>query len=222
MGAKALLIDTDGQGNCASMLGVQPQSGLAELLMDQDSDPAIEARENLDLLAGSNRLALAQREIGRRQYDSQYVLAEALKPIEYRYDIVVIDTAPSYGDLSINVFFYGTDIIAPVNMEVLAARGFNDMLSELMPIAQRSGIRIHSILPTIADGRKGLTDDIIEQLKAGFGASVEEPIPYVARFSELPDKGMTIYEAAPRSRGAQAYAALARRVFDNGKTNEAE
>jgi chromosome partitioning protein len=140
-----------------------------------------------------------------------------MEPVEKGYDIVVIDTAPSYGEIAINVFFYGTEIIAPVNMEVLAARGFKDMLSELKPIAERSGIRLKWILPTMADGRKGLTDDLIEELKEHFGATVEKPIPYAARFSELPDEGLTIYETNKNSRAAKAYAELSNRVIRNGE-----
>lgn len=213
-----LLIDTDGQGNCSYMLGVKPEVGLPELLMEEISpqEAVIEVRENLYLLSGNKRMAKAARLIAREEYDSQYVLKNTLKPYEKKYDFVILDTAPGYDTLAINVFFYGKEVIVPINMEILSTRGFLDLLEELKPITKRSGVKIRFILPTMADGRKGLTKDIIDQLQENFGALVCNPIRYMARMSEIPRKGKTIYEEDQKSRPALDYAELTGRILQNG------
>ncbi len=54
-GNRVLLVDTDAQGHCSRLLGVDPPAGLAELLIDGTVTPTeaiTEAREGLYLLAG--------------------------------------------------------------------------------------------------------------------------------------------------------------------------
>lgn len=223
-GRKTLLIDTDAQGNCSRMLGVDPERGLAQLI-DGSVDPEVavfEARPKLWLLAGSKELAGAARLIARKDFDSQYVLGEALKPYESQYDYAILDTGPGYSIMSVNVLFYGQEIIVPISMESLAVFGYLDFIGELEPIRERSGAYVRYILPTMADGRKGLTADILKQLRERFPAQCCEPIRYAARFGELPMIGATIYENEPTSRAAIDYARLTRRVIEDEQTRELE
>lgn len=218
VGLRVLLVDSDGQGSCSLMLGVQPEAGLAEMLLGEATaaEAIVEARPGLHLLSGSRMLAQAARLIARREYDSQYVLRDALVPLESGYDMVVLDTPPGYDSLSINVYFFATEILAPINMEALSARGFVELLHELRPITERSGIEVRYILPTMADRRKALTAEIIEQLQGQFGGTVCEPIRYAARMSELSLRGRTIYEEDDAARPALDYAELTKRVLSDG------
>ncbi len=220
VGSSVLLIDTDAQGNCSKMLGQEPISGLSELIAKSVSpeEAIIEARPNLSLLSGSHRLAGTTRIIAREDFDSQYVLTKALEPYEGKYDFVVLDTAPGYSPMSMNVLFYGNEILVPINMEVLSVQGFIDFMGELEPVRERAGVAICYVLPTMADGRKGLTAEIIAQLETRFPAQVCEPIHYAARMSEIPRKGVTIYEEDDSARPAVDYAKLTRRILKDGKT----
>ena len=217
-GLRTLLVDTDGQGNCARMLGIDPAAGLAEVL-DGTTKPAeavAEARPNLFLLAGSKALAGSSRVIARQQFDSQLTLSNALRPLDGGFDIVVVDTAPAFGELAVNALFYGSEIIVPVSMEVLAVYGFIDFLGELEPIRARSGISIRYVLPTMADHRKGLTADIVKQLQGQFPAQILSEIPYMARMGELAREGKTIFEVDTAARPAVAYARACGAVLQDG------
>lgn len=216
---RVLLIDTDAQGNCAKMLGVSPTSGLAELIDNNVSptDALICARPGLFLLSGSNRLAGTTRIIAREDFDSQYVLSRALEPYEGQYDFAVLDTGPGYSPMSVNVLFYGNEILVPINMEFLSVQGFIDFMGELEPVRERAGVAIRYILPTMADGRKGLTADILAQLAARFPAQVCDPIHYAARMSEIPRKGITIYEEDVSARPSVDYAKLTGRILQDDK-----
>jgi chromosome partitioning protein len=212
-GRRVLLIDTDAQGNCSPMLGVSPETGLADVVDGADPmSAAIEVRDNLYLLAGGRELAGVTREISRRDYDAQLVLSEALKPIDGHFDYAVIDTGPGYSPMSINVLFYASEIVVPISMETLAVYGYLEFLGELEPISKRSGANVRYLLPTMADHRKGLTEDILQQLRDRFPDTVCEPISYAARFSELPRIGETIYENEARNRAAIDYAKFTNKV----------
>ncbi len=215
-GRRVLIVDADAQGNCSRMLGVSPDAGLADVIDGADLlSVAGEVRDSLFLLAGGRDLAGVTREISRRDYDSQLVLSDAMKPAEGHFDYVVTDTGPGYSPMSINVLFYATEILVPISMEMLAVYGYLDFLGELEPIRLRSGADVRYLLPTMADHRKGLTADILAQLADRFPDIVCEPISYAARLSELPRFGQTIYENDPGNRAALDYAKLTRRVIDD-------
>ncbi len=69
-GHEVLLIDADTQGQAGKSLGVQPASGLNELVAGEASleQVIVPARERLALLAGSKSLAGLKRLIARRSF----------------------------------------------------------------------------------------------------------------------------------------------------------
>ncbi|MDH3393241.1 MAG: zinc-ribbon domain-containing protein, partial [Desulfobulbaceae bacterium] len=107
-GFNVLLVDTDTQGQDSFMLGVKPKAGLTELVTEElTPDEAItQARERLWLLSGGKSLAGIKRLIDRKDFGGEKTLSDALKPIEDRYDYVIVDTSPGWDPLTVNVLFY--------------------------------------------------------------------------------------------------------------------
>lgn len=205
-GYRTLLIDTDSQGHCSRLLGVDPDKGLADFL--DGSDAIVAAREGLDLLAGTKALSRFPAIVPERTYRRELILSEALERIpEYQY--VIVDTAPGFSDLSVGVLFYVQEVVVPVSMEVLAVEGLIALTEELEEIGKYTDLSLRAILPTFADGRVGKTDSIVSQLQEAFGKLVIFPVHYSTRFSELAAWGRTIYEYEPKGRGSQEYAKVA-------------
>lgn len=210
-GYRVLLIDTDTQGHCSRLLGVNPENGLAELIEGTctPQQAITEARENLSLLAGGKLLGGISRIIARQNVNPQLVLTEALEMIEGQYDYVILDTAPGFTELSVNTLFYADEVLVPVSMEVLAVQGFKDFLAEIKEIQKYRAVEIKYIVPTFVDGRVKKTEEILEQLQKHFSNIITSPIHYSSKLSESPSYGETIYEFSPRARAAKEYAKLA-------------
>ncbi len=210
-----LLIDTDTQGHCSRLLGVNPEKGLAELMEGTvtPTEAVITAREGLFLLAGSKRLELTIKDISQRQYRIEHVLADTLQAYEDKYDYVIIDTAPGFSQLSINVFFYVQEVLVPVSMEILALDGFKDFSNEIEVINQYTGVEIRYIVPTFYDRRVSKSDEIIEQLQGHFGELVTQPIRYSTRLSEAPAFGKTIFEFSGKEKVSEDYTQLSKVVL---------
>ena len=205
-GENVLLIDTDPQGHCSRILGIEPEAGLAEL-MDGTADPRealTPARENLYLLAGNHDLAGINRLLAREAL-SAYKLTETLEPYEGRFQYVIIDTAPGSTELGINVLFYADELLIPVSMEMLSVYGFAEFLQEIEKVKKHTEIDVKYILPTFYDDRVKKSSDILAQLKGRFGDKVMLPIRYSVRFSELAAYGKTIFEYEPKGRGSVDY-----------------
>lgn len=227
-GKRVLLVDTDTQGHLAPMLGVDPVNGLCEFVLGQRSfdEAAVEVRKNLHLLAGGRELAGLKQEISRQDVGSQYRLKEALETIEGKFDYVIVDTAPGWDSLNVNVLFYAGEVLTPINIEVLTLKSLTEFLESLARIRKYKGqgesLRWKYALPTFADRRVRKTSEVLEQLKEfvaqNYGETILcEPIRYSVRLSEAPGFGQTIYEYAPGTNGARDYQTLSERILKNGK-----
>ncbi len=217
-GSRVLLVDTDTQGHASYMLGLRPKAGLGEILLEhQDTANVIEeARDRLWLISGGETLAGVKRLISQKETGGVNILTRKLTSLEGRYDYVILDTSPGWDSMTINVFFYATEILAPVSLEVLTIKGLVDFDKRLAAIRRYRAISIKHILPTFLDGRVRKSGEILEQLRAHYGEKICPPIRYNVRLSEAAGYGQTIYEYAPRSPGAEDYKRLTDRIATSG------
>ena len=215
-GQRVLLIDVDTQGQAGKMLGCQPTIGLAELAAGNAApDQAIvPARENLWLLGGGKSLAGLKMLIARKEFGAERTLAEALSSLENKYDFVVLDSAPGWDALTVNVLFYAREVLSPVSLEVMTLQGLSDFAQSLASIQRyHPDLNLTYIVPTFFDRRVKKSDEIFAQLQTYYPSQVCTPIRYSVRLSEAPGYAQTIFEFAPHSPGAEDYAALTERIL---------
>lgn len=212
---RVLLIDADTQGQCAKALDLDATVGLANLVLNDAPTHEVvqEARPNLYLLANGSELAGVERLIARQEYNSQDVLATHLAVFDDYFDYVIIDTAPSWDTLSVNVMFYTEEIVAPVLTEGLAVHGLVQFAKRLQGIQRYHQTDIRYVLPTMVDRRLKQTGEFLEQLEQYFPQRLCAPIRLNVRLSEAATQGQTIWEYAPGSNGAEDYAAFVERVL---------
>ena len=161
-------------------------------------------------------MASLKRLITRKDFGGEQTLAEALTPLDDRYDFAILDTAPGWDALSINALFYAEEVLAPVSLEVLTLQSLLDFTGSLASIARyRPNLGLRYVLPTFLDRRVRKSDEILTQLTGHFGERVCAPIRYNVRLSEAPGYGQTIFEFAPHSPGADDYRALAERILSD-------
>ena len=218
-GHQVLLIDADTQGQAGKSLGAQPASGLNELVAGEASlDQVITpARDGLSLLAGSKSLAGLKRLIARRDYGAERTLAEALVPLDGRYDYVIVDTAPGWDVLTVNVLFYVDEVLAPVSLEVMTLQGLLEFAQSLASIQRyRENLSLRYVLPTFMDRRVRKSAEIMGQLATYYPVQLCQPIRYNVRLSEAPGYRQHIFEYAPTSHGAEDYRTLTERISQDG------
>ena len=207
-GDRVLLVDTDQQGHCSLLLGVNPEYGLAELADGTIKPPGalIEAREGLFLLGGGKNLIRTEKDISQRMSRVEYTLTDLLKPFDGQYDYAIVDTAPGMSYLSTNALFYADLVLVPVSMEVLALDGalrFQDELKHLV------GGKPFMVVPTFVDNRVSRTEKILDSLLNLFENKMLPPVRYSTRLAESPGAGLTIFEYAAKTAVAADYKQLA-------------
>jgi len=217
LGYKTIIIDLDTQGQISQALGLNPELDLSDLFFNDCDlqDVIIQARENLFIIAGGQKLASVKREIARRDISPERALCEVLSGLN-SFDFCLVDTAPSWDVLNINCLFFVDSVIVPVSMEVLALQGIVSFLQNVEEIKKhRNELEIKWIVPTFYDARVKKSGEILAQLKKYFGAKITEPIRYNVKLSEAPGFGQHIFEYNRRSYGANDYAKLIERILQN-------
>ncbi len=216
---RVLLIDTDTQGQAARSLGIRPKSGLYDLASGTAPGEVLEeARDNLYLLAGGESIARLKREFGQAEYNIERQLDELLTPLAPYFNYILIDNAPGWDTLAVNVLFAAREVLCPVTMETLGVQGLLDYQQRMERIG---AAQLRYVLPTMKDVRRGQTGEFESQLRERFGAQFCEPIRVDVKVSEAPAFGQTIFEYAPSSRGSADYTRLVERILADEQEEDA-
>ena len=218
-GKRVLLCDIDPQGNATSGLGIDKNSldkTLYDVLFSRSEALKAIKKTNiagLDLLPSNGQLAGAEVEMVN-QPRREFLLKEVLSGIN-DYDYIIIDCPPSLGLLTVNGLAAADNVIIPVQAEYYALEGLGQLLSIYSQIKQslNPDLNFLGILVTLYDSRTSLSEQVRRELEKHFHGKVfATVIPRSIRLAEAPSFGKTIAEHDNLSKGALAYAQLAREV----------
>jgi chromosome partitioning protein len=218
---RTLLIDLDPQAN-TTLTFLNPDEithSIYEVLADHRMALSEVMRPtkvaNLCLLP--SRIALAKLEaqlVG--QFDAPYRLKDALPAVRNDFDIMVIDTPPALGLLTVNALVAAHYLLVPVQPSYYALEGTDDLLETLQRVRARPNpeLQLLGVIITLFDKRTNLARDSYKQVCDVFGAKVFNTIiGKNVRLEESPAYKETIFTFAPDSSGAREYAQLAREVM---------
>ncbi|MBI9111296.1 ParA family protein [Maridesulfovibrio ferrireducens] len=211
-GKSVVLVDLDTQGQVSRYFGLTPEFCLADVVRNvQLKDCLIQARENLQVIAGGADLAILKEWISNRSMKREMALTELLEPLEsMNFDYVIFDTSPGWDVLNVNVFFYVDELLCPVSLMAMSLDGVAEFVQNLEQVQKyRPDLMIDYIVPTFLDRREKQCEEVHDLLKKHFGDKVTMPIPKNVRVSECFGHAKTIYEYAPKCIGAGMYEELA-------------
>ena len=222
LGRQVLLVDFDPQGSLSVGLGVNPHTlpaSIYNLLMGQDiSIDEVIGQTNvpgLDILPSNIDLSAAEiqlvSEVAREQ-----TLLRLLEAARSRYDVILIDCAPSLGLLTINALTAADRVIMPLECEFFALRGIALLTDTIAKVQDRLNqqLEILGILGTMYDPRTLHSREVLERVVQAFDDQVfHTVIRRTVKFPETTVAGEPITTYAPTSGGAEAYRTLAREVL---------
>ncbi len=220
LGSRVLVIDDDPQGNTTTGFGVEKSTigpSTYDLLMHQAStDDAIHPTEidGLHLVPATINLAGAEIELVS-ELSRETRLREAVLAVASRYEYVLVDSPPSLGLLTINALVAATEAMIPVQAEFYALEGLSQLTGVVHRVreALNPSLHVSGVLVTMYDGRTRLATEVLDELARYFPQQMfKTQIPRNVRLSEAPSFGKPVMLFDPKSRGAQAYMALAHEV----------
>ena len=136
-------------------------------------------------------------------------------------DYVLVDCPPSLGLLTVNAMVATSEVLIPIQCEYYALEGLGQLLKNIDLVQQHLNPQVHvsTILLTMYDARTKLADQVAEEVRTHFGATVlRTRIPRSVRVSEAPGYGQSVVTYDPVSRGALSYVEAARELAGRGST----
>jgi chromosome partitioning protein len=220
-GSRVLIVDVDPQGNATSGLGIDRASldgTLYETLVGTMAVADVilpTAVEGLSIAPSSISMAGAEVELAATDRRERRI-ARLLAPLKATYDYILLDCPPSMGLLTVNALTAADAVLIPLQCEFYALEGMTQLIATVNLVRDNLNptLEIIGVVLTMADGRTNLSADVTAEARRYLGPIVFDTIvPRNVRLSEAPSFGLPIALYRPDSKGAEAYAALARELL---------
>jgi chromosome partitioning protein len=222
---RVLLVDMDPQGNLTSGVGLKGQTATAGTVyqaltaatpVSNPEDFVLETRvKGLSLIPADRNLTGAELELVSLP-NREHRLRQFLEHLRERFDFVLIDSPPSLGLLTLNALVAADAVLIPLNCEYFALEGLADLVATLRRVRAvlNPSLDIAGVLMTMYDERTNLGQQVARDIRAFFQDRVfSTVIPRNVRLGEAPSHGIPVILYDVKSRGAEAYLALAREVL---------
>ena len=220
MEKRVLLVDCDPQANSTSGLGLDSHE-LKENLYTVFFDPDRVAEAVvptstpfLSVLPSTTDLVAVELELVDKM-GREYYLAELLHKLEPHFDYIIIDCPPSLGLITLNALCAARELIVPLQCEFFALEGIVKLLQTYEQVKKRLNpqLSLTGVLLTMYDVRNRLSRQVKNEVRKCFPDHLfETVVPRNVRLSEAPSHGRSVIHYDIKSKGAEAYLALAKEV----------
>jgi chromosome partitioning protein len=223
---RVLIVDVDPQSNLTSGLGQRNKTGAGGTIYEAltTPEPTDDVRpfviptgiERLSLVPSDRNLTGAEIEMvtlsGREER-----LRTLLQSARADFDYIFVDCPPSLGLLTLNALVAADAALIPLHCEYFALEGLADLVSTMRRIraSLNPGLDIEGVLLTMVDERTNLGHQVASDVREFFKEKVfRTTIPRNVRLGEAPSHGMPVIIYDGKSRGAEAYLALAKEMLE--------
>ena len=225
---RVLVIDMDPQANLTSGVGLKDQATDAGTVYDALTSDGVVARDfvlataidNLFLVPADRHLTGAEIELVSMP-DRDQRLRKFVNALRGEFDFIFIDSPPSLGLLTLNALVAADSVLIPLNCEYFALEGIADLMSTLDRVRESLNptLTVEGVLLTMYDDRTNLGQQVGGNIREYFGDKVfTTVIPRNVRLGEAPSHGVPVILYDARSRGAEAYVALAREFLSRERS----
>jgi chromosome partitioning protein len=217
---RVLLVDMDPQANLTSGVGLKGKTAPAGTIYEALTGTVDDAHAfviptqvaGLSLIPADRNLTGAEIDlVPLPQRESR--LKGLLDALRDSFNYIFIDTPPSLGLLTLNSLVAADAVLIPLNCEYFALEGIADLVATLRRVraAFNPPLDIAGVLMTMHDERTNLGQQVARDIRAFFQDRVYTTvIPRNIRLGEAPSHGLPAVLYDVKSRGAEAYLALAR------------
>jgi chromosome partitioning protein len=223
VGEKALLLDSDPQGNASTGLGVLPHmrtTTVYDVLIDQTplAEAVVETGiPGLRLAPAEPDLSGVELELGQTP-GRAFRLKSAVAPLRATgaYTYVLIDCPPSLNLLTLNAMAAADAVLVPLQCEFFALEGLTQLLRTVEQVrgALNPALEIQGVVLTMYDRRNSSSALVAKDVRDHLGDRVYRTvIPRNVRVSEAPSFGKPAIIHDLHCAGSQAYLKLAAEVI---------
>ncbi len=218
---RVLLVDLDSQCNLTSAFGIDSHDlGVGELLIGSCSlTDVLKENGKLSLVPSTDKLLDYEFQLNNEP-GREYMLRELLEKVSDQYDFILIDCPPSLGTLCVNSLVAAHYFIVPMQAENFAFIGLDRimLISEKVKKRMNPSLQLAGILFVKLDPRTKFSQAVISSLSENENFTGRLFNIYIRQDISLMESGafkQSIFEYAPKSRGADDYMDLAKEILKN-------
>lgn len=221
-GRKVLLVDFDPQGSLSVGLGINPHTldvSVYNLLLSNEYTveevitPSVVP--GMDILPANIDLSAAEVQLVS-EVAREHTLKRVLDRVRHRYDVILIDCAPSLGLLTVNALTAADKVIIPLECEFFALRGVALLTDTIAKVTERINpdLELLGIVGTKFDPRTLHSREVLQRVVEAFGDKVfRTVVRRTVRFPETTVAGEPITTYSPNSPGSRSFRNLAKEVL---------
>lgn len=217
---RVLLIDLDSQRNLSAAFTLpEGYTGIGRALVD--SLPLHEAMVKVDkqlwVLGSTPALVDYEYQLSHEP-GREFILREALAPLQSEFDFILLDCAPSLGTLTVNALTAADGFIVPMQAENFAFLGLDRILETADKAKRRMNpkLELEGILFVKLNPRTTFSKAVVQSLAKDPRTAGRVFHTYIRQDIALMECSAfqkSVFEYAPSSNGAHDYADLARELL---------
>lgn len=219
-GLRVLAIDADPQGSLGLVLGLRPAKFLHDFLVYNCAleECVVPAAPNLDVLCGNRDTTKVEAALvgtaGR-----EYAFSQHFEKADGRYDVVLVDVAPSISLVQTCSILYARNLLIPVAMDMLSLQGAAACLQTASMLAEvfRCEVRSLALLPVMVDRRYSLTAFVlaaVEEMTQRYGVPLLHAIRTDGTVPKAERARTFLVDYDRNSRACEDYLAAADQLMD--------
>lgn len=227
LGKRVLAVDFDPQFSLTTCFGVDSdklEHTSATLMTTMLEDEELTQKKDFllhigktDLIPSSIQLSVIEANL-RLEMGSEHLFSNLLESLCGDYDYILVDTCPSLGTLTISALTAADEVMIPVNPQLLAVMGLQELTKTILKIKRRLNPKIQfgGILFTMCDKRTNLYKEISGQVDTAYRSGMrifDSRIPTTVKVGEANGLGLSVMEYDSKSPAALAYMELAKEVL---------
>ena len=222
-GFSVLAVDMDPQGNLSFSLGADAESSATfydVLKGELKTRFAIQKAPLVDTI--SSNILLSSIELEFTGVQREFLLKNALAPIQSSYDYIFIDSPPALGILTVNAFAAADYVLVPMLSDIFSLQGITQLAETIErvknycnPAIQVLGIFLtkHNPRTRFSKEVKGTVDMIAEDLHI---PALDTYIRESVSLREAQSLQQSVLEYAPKSNAVIDYESLIDELIGRG------
>ena len=231
LGFRTLIVDFDSQANLSKGLGIsEPAKNDATICQPMwadmrdmpipDKESYIKQNGKLQFIACNETLSVLEMEmVGAMR--REYILKNILDELRPNYDFILIDCGPSLGVLTVNALMASDSVLIVSTPESDSNEGTKLLVKSIQLVRKkyRHMLEVDGILMNMVMERMILTREMLEETKRDFGEAVkvfQSTIPRTSQFGRAKKAQQSIFEFAPKGKGAAAFSAFCKEFLMEG------
>lgn len=216
-----LLVDLDPQRSLTrSLLKNAPPNTILTVLTEQClfKDAVFKAKDNLSLMPCDSTFVSFEKQFAKES-DSRYVLSDFFnmlqKQYKDRFDYVLLDCPPAFSLITVNALVASHEVYVPMEAQQYSLEGLHQIAWEIDRIRKQDNkkLRLKGVFFSRHNPRTYISKDVVRYLEEKYpGLLLKTYIRQNIALRESPSIQKSIFEYAPKSKGAEDYMCLTEEI----------